>query len=254
MIKVNNLDFYIQDKKILSNISFSVEKGEFIGIIGANGSGKTTLLKCLNGINETKGKVQIQDRYLSEYPSKDLAKKISYMNQNTILAFDFACKKIIEFGRYPHKRAFEKLTREEEDLIHYYMEKTNTLMLSDKNINNISGGERQRVLFAKLLVQEAEILLLDEPTSALDIKYEEEIFRLISEEKKEHHTVLMSIHNIRNAIKYCDRLILLKDGKVLSDGTIEEVITKENIKSAYGIDVTVYYNTFSEQLDFYVNR
>ncbi len=254
MIIVENLEFSINDKKILKDISFQVEKGEFVGIIGANGSGKTTLLKCLNGINKTENSIKIKNQDLAEYSSKDLAKIILYMNQNTILAFDFICRKIIEFGRYPHKKAFESLSKKEEELIQYYMQKTNTLMLSDKNINNISGGERQRVLFAKLLVQEAEILLLDEPTSSLDIKYEEEIFKLISEEKKEEHTVLMSIHNIRNAIKYCDRLILLKDGKILSDGKVSDVITSENILKAYGIDVNVYFNTFSNQLDFYVNR
>ncbi len=252
MIKVSHLYFKVNTKTILKDISFEVNQGEFVGIIGANGSGKTTLLKCLNGINKTDDNVLILNKYLSEYDPKTLAKTISLMNQNTILAFDFICKKIIEFGRYPHKKAFEKLTDKEIDIINHYMEKTNTKMLADQFINRISGGERQRVLFAKLLAQEADVLLLDEPTSALDINYEEEIFKLISEEKQDNHTILMSVHNIRNAIKYCDRLILLKNGEILSDGSARKVITKENILAAYGIEVDVYYNTFSNQLDFYI--
>ncbi len=252
MIEISNLDFDIDGFKILKDINLKIYRGEFVGIIGANGSGKTTLLKCINGINKTDKKIKIFNKYILDYDYKELARKISYMSQNTIMPFDFICKKIVEFGRYPYKKVFEYLTEDEIKLIEYYLKKTDSEKLSNKLINSISGGEKQRVLFAKLLVQETEIALLDEPTSALDIKYEEQLFKMICEEKRDNNIIVMSIHNIRNAIKYCSRLVLLKDGIILADGRPDEVITNENILDAYGIDVEVYYNTFSGQIDFYV--
>lgn len=250
-LKLEDVCYSIGEKAILKNISFECRAGEIIGIIGPNGSGKTTLLKTINGINQMKsGKILLNNKNIREYKEKELAQKISFMNQNTNLGFDFPCIDIVVLGRYPYLERFQEYSKKDVALAEKYMEITNTLKFRDKSILELSGGERQRVLFAKVLTQESDIMLLDEPSASMDMMYEDELFKQVQELKKEGKTVISVIHNLRIAIKYCTRLILLSKGEVVTDGEPEQVITEENLNKVYGINAKIYHNSISGYLDF----
>ena len=250
-LEIKNLSYKIENKNILENINFKIEEGEIIGIIGANGSGKTSLLKCLNGINEINtGEIYLNNKNIKDYSSKELARNISFMNQNTNIDFDFPCIDIVVLGRYPYLKRFQEYSDEDIKKAEFYMKKTNALEFKNRIITELSGGEKQRVLFAKTLTQESNLILLDEPTASLDMKYEEEIFSLISELKSQNKSVVVVIHNLRLALKYCTRLILLFKGNIIADDIPKNVITEENLKNIFGVNTKVYKNKYNNELDF----
>lgn len=250
-LKLKNVYYKIDEREILKNICFECSQGEIIGIIGPNGSGKTTLLKTINGINKIdRGKILLNDKSIAEYKEKELAKKISFMNQNTNLGFDFSCIDVVVLGRYPYLERFQEYSRKDIETAEKYMKMTNTLNFKDKSILELSGGERQRVLFAKVLTQESDIMLLDEPSASLDMMYEDELFKHVESMKEESKTVISVIHNLRIAVKYCTRLILLSNGEIVKDGKPEEVMTEENLNKVYRINARVYHNSISGLLDF----
>lgn len=250
-LKIENIGLEIEKRKVLKNINFEITDGEIIGIIGPNGAGKSTLLKSINGINRiSEGKILFNEKCLYSYEEKELARNISFMNQNTNIAFDFPCLDIVMLGRYPYLKKFEEYGKKESEIAEKYMKLTNTLSFKNKSISELSGGERQRVLFAKALAQEGKILLLDEPTASLDMLYEDEIFKIVSEQKKLGITTVVVIHNLRTAIKYCTRLILLSNGEIIKDGTPQEVITEDNLKNVYKINTRIYQNPINSILDF----
>lgn len=250
ILSVVDLNFYINSKQILKDININLQTGELVGIIGPNGAGKSTLLKCLNGINKFEGNIFIKDKNIKDYSEKLLAQNISLMNQKTDIQFPFTCKDVICMGRYPYMKNGQLLSKEDKNIIAKYIEYMNISDLVDREINQLSGGERQRVLFTKTLVQETDIFLFDEPTSNLDIKYQEDIFKYMKSLAEHNKLVITTVHDLKSAIKYCSKLILLKDGKIISLGDINEVITKENMLNAYDIDIFIYKNELTDTLDF----
>ncbi len=251
MIKINNLDFSYPTKKVLNNINVEFSKGEIVGLIGANGSGKSTLLKCISGIHSTNQEILIDDKYIEDYTYKEKAKKITLMNQSVMLNFDFKCYDIIAMGRYTYLDITSDLKKEDEKIIEKQMEFANTLKYKDVSFNKLSGGQKQRVMFTKTLVQQTPYILFDEPTSAQDIKYENIIFSKLKSLSKQK-CIIVTVHNLSLAVKYCDRLILLADGDIISDGSVEEVINKENLKKAYDIDSVIYRNEKTGLIDFFI--
>ena len=220
-------------------------------VVGPNGSGKTTLLKTINGINPiNSGDILLNGKSIKEYDEKELARDISFMNQNTNIEFDFPCIDIVVLGRYPYLERFQEYSKKDIELAEKYMKLTNTYKFKDKSILQLSGGERQRVLFAKILTQESQVILLDEPTASLDMRHEEDLLKEVLKEKDKDKIIILVIHNLRTAIKYCSRLILLSNGNIVKDGTVEEVITEENLNNIFGIKTKVYYNEISKSLDF----
>lgn len=253
ILKVENLVFKAKNKEILKNINFDVKMGEIIGLIGVNGSGKTTLLKCLNSLNKiTGGKIKIKNRYLNQLENKEIAKEIALMGQNTNLNVEFKCLDIVVMGRYPHLKNRSNFCKEDYLKALNYMEITNTLKFKDKNITHLSGGERQRVLFSKVITQETDIILLDEPTASMDLNNQEQLFKICRKIAKKNKTIIISTHDLRVAARYCDKLLLLKNGEKVGFGKVEEVLTKENIKKAYEIDVEIFENPISKSLDYHI--
>ena len=253
ILKVENLVFKAKNKEILKNINFDVKMGEIIGLIGVNGSGKTTLLKCLNSLNKiTGGKIKIKNRYLNQLENKEIAKEIALMGQNINLNVEFKCLDIVVMGRYPHLKNRSNFCEEDYLKALNYMEITNTLKFKDKNITHLSGGERQRVLFSKAITQETDIILLDEPTASMDLNNQEQLFKICRKIAKKNKTIIISTHDLRVAARYCDKLLLLKNGEKVGFGKVEEVLTKENIKKAYEIDVEIFENPISKSLDYHI--
>lgn len=251
MIKIVHLDYAFHGKPILKDINLTFPKGELVGIIGANGSGKTTLLRCMVGLYETNKKVWLEDATIESYDDKTRAKKIALMHQLSHIPFDFPCLDVVLLGRYAHQKG-GRHREEDVALAKAVMADTKTTPFASRWITKLSGGEKQRVMFAKALVQQSPFLLLDEPTATLDIKYEKQILEQAQSLSEKGAGVIMSIHNIRLAGKYCKRLVLLSNGQVLADGPPEAVITEANLKEAYDVTAKVYQNQEAGHIDFVV--
>ena len=249
-LEVNNLEFGYGDSLVLKGISFDIKVGEFISIIGPNGSGKSTLLKTLNRLyTSKKGSIQIVGKDIDAYKSREMAKKVALVPQDTSLDYDFTVEEVVMMGRHPYKKRFEKEDDEDLRIIYEAMEMTNTLKLKDRLINEISGGERQRVFIAKALAQKTSIILLDEPTSHLDINHQMDILNLLKKLNEERGmTIVLVIHDINLATRYSHEIILLNRGVILGKGTPDQVITSENIEKAYNLNVVIEKNNYTNTL------
>lgn len=254
IIEIKNLNYSINNKEILKDINLDIKAGDFIGLIGPNGAGKTTLLKCINGLNKASGRIKIKGSDINEYTERKLAKEVALMHQNTTVGFPFSALDIVLMGRYPYIKRFRAETKEDYTIARRNMDYTHTGKLEESPVTEMSGGERQRVLFAKTLTQETDIILLDEPTASLDITYQEQIFEYSRDLSSMGTTIVAAIHDLKIAARYCTRLVLMNYGEIVADGLPEEVLTSENLSCVYGINALVYRNRITGLLDLYINR
>nr|AGF93485.1 iron compound ABC transporter ATP binding protein [uncultured organism] len=249
MLEIDNLDFSYGNFKVLKKINIDVEKKSFIGIIGPNGSGKSTLLKNISRILEPEsGVIYIDSQMLNEYKSKDLARKLAVVPQDTTINFDFSVYDLIMMGRNPYQDRWGRVKEEDIEIVEEAMDLTDTTKFRDKNINELSGGEKQRVIIARALAQKPEVLLLDEPTSSLDINYQGEIFDLLSYLNRELSLTIITVsHDLNLTGQYCDKLILLHRGQIYATGSAEEVLTEEVISDVYQTKVIVKENPLTDR-------
>lgn len=239
-LEVNGIHFSYGSAPILQDVCLSLEKSEIMGIIGPNGSGKTTLIKCINRILTPKqGEITLDGDDALKMTMSDISKKVGYVPQNS--SRDVSSPMVYEvvmMGRRPHTSW--KRNDDDEDIVWAAMNDMGISNLATHPFDKLSSGQTQRVLLARALAQEAEILLLDEPTSNLDIRYQIDVMNIISQVVKEKGVgVCAIIHDIDLALKYCDKVIMLNEGKITYAGHAEDVITSENIKSTYGVDVVI---------------
>ena len=247
MIEVKSISFrYLQDW-VLQNISFQVEKGEFIGIIGPNGSGKTTLLKIFYRLLiPQRGEILYQSVPLRKMSRGDIARKIAVVAQETYPLFPFRVIEIVLMGRSPYLGHLMFESGRDLEIAKKAMEWTEILPISERPIDELSGGERKRVFIARALAQEPEVILLDEPTANLDIHHQMEFLDLILRLNRERGlTILMASHDLNLASEFCGRLMLFQKGRIYKMGSPEEVITRENIEQVYGCGVWVDQNPAS---------
>lgn len=234
---------YGRHKNVLSDVSFEVRRGEMVGLIGPNGAGKSTLLKTLRGILDPRaGSVLLNGRDAATMTSREFALEVAYLQQNVEIAFGYSVREIVTTGRYPHLEWWEKEGPADERIVDACMEYTGVRDLAHRSVDMISGGQRQRVLLAKVLAQQTPLLFLDEPATGLDIFYQEEIFRFCHELCAQGKTVLMVIHELSLAAKFCSRLMLVGDHHIVADGKPEEVMTSEYLSRCYGVPVRVVRN------------
>jgi len=247
IIELKNIEFGYGKTKVLKSIDLNVEKGEFISIIGPNGAGKSTLLKTINNIfDEYDGNISIYGKNLKDYKRKELARIVSFVPQETYLDFEFSVEELIFMGRYPFQNRFKTDTINDYEICYKAMTLTNTLEIKDRLITQISGGERQRTLIAKALAQDPKIILLDEPTSHLDINHQIEVLEILKElNKTKDLTIITVLHDLNLASRYSDKLVLIKDGKILKTGSAQEVLTVSNIENAYNMNVVVELNKYT---------
>ena len=175
LLRVRNLDFHTDGVHILKDISFEADTGEFIGLIGPNGAGKTTLLKCINGINKGTGTIELYGRNIRTMTGRQIASKVAMLHQDTTVMFPFTVLDIVLTGRYHRLGRFRPETPGDYAVARRCMEYTDTLKFENRAINTLSGGERQRALFARVLAQETDLILLDEPSASLDIAHVEQL-------------------------------------------------------------------------------
>lgn len=239
-IQLKNVHVTIEQKSILENIDLTVNKGEFIGLIGPNGSGKSTLLKSiLTLLPIQNGDIFINGKQIHALTQKDLAKQISYVPQETVVSFDFPSKEIVAMGRHPYHTFFKSESDEDKMMVERAMNQTNTLHLADKSILSLSSGQRQLIMIAKGIAQDTPIILLDEPISALDIYYQLHILSLLKNLSENGKTMIIVLHDLNLAARFCDKLLLLKDGRIQQYGLPEEVLTESLLKSVYHIQPNI---------------
>lgn len=241
MLKVSNLTCGYDGRRILKGISFEVNKGDFLGIIGPNGAGKTTLFRAMTKILPIlEGKIIYDGKDLTKISNKELAKKVAVLPQILEIIFPFTVLEFVKMGRFPHLERFEKIKATDLEVVEKALEVTDVLPLKDRKINELSGGERQRVILAQSLAQEPQLLLLDEPTTHLDISHQVDILDVVRKLSKEKNlTIIAILHDLNLASEYCERLILLKEGKIFKAGTPQEVLTYQNIEDVYKTVVVV---------------
>lgn len=245
-LKVDNLSFNYYDKNIIENICLNVRKGDFIGIIGPNGSGKSTLLKNIyRALDPNSGEIELDGENLNKMSYKKSATKMGVVGQENFVPFDFSVEEIVAMGRNPYKKFFDSDTAEDKKIILESLEKIGMKDMAKRNYLQLSGGEKQRVLLARVLAQQTDFLILDEPTNHLDIYYQLQIFDLV---KNLGVTVLSAIHDLNIAALYCDFLYVLKDGKVVRYGTPEEILTPDIIYDTYGIQSDVRVHPITQKI------
>lgn len=241
MIKIRNIEKAYGNKQILKDINLDFEIGKIYGVIGPNGAGKTTLIDILsNNLEADKGHVLIKDKNNKDYSLLELAREIAYMPQNTTTKFAFTAYELVSMGNYSRSK-FEG--KKDEEKIHHYM-KLNQLEDSyDKKVTEMSGGELQRVMFTKVLCQDSKILIIDEGTSNADIYYRVKFFETLQDEAKNGKTIIVVIHDLSFARKYCDELVILKDSIVYDFGKSSEVLNRETLRDVFKIKGDFYKNS-----------
>ncbi len=235
----------------LNGVSTVIPKGKITTIIGPNGCGKSTLLSVMSRNNRPiEGQARLENRDLIEYKAKDFAKKFAIVYQQNDIPSDLTVEQLVMYGRMPHTSLFKKNTSEDEDAVSWALACTNLLDKRHNDLAALSGGERQRVWIAMALAQKSEMLCLDEPTTYLDIYYQLELLELVKQLNEEHGlTIVMVLHDINQAIRYSDHIILMKAGQIITEGAPREVITKEVIKKVYGVN-SVFHE--DEELGLYM--
>ncbi len=252
MLDINDINFSIDDKKILDGISVRFEPCRIHGIIGPNGSGKSTLLKNICRIWEPQsGSIVINGKDYTEIPRKELSTLVTLVPQNTIIGFPISVFDIVAMGRNPHLGRFEGLSQKDREIIERSLHQANIYALKDRNINELSGGEGQLAIIARALATEAPLILLDEPTSELDVKHTLEIVEILHEFKEQGKTILVTIHDLNLARKFCDTISIMCRGKLFYSGTPEDAFAEENIRQVFEVNVREYKHNDTTFLEFY---
>jgi len=247
MMDLRSVSFRYREDWVIRDLSFRVERGEFIGIVGPNGSGKSTLLKLLYRlIAPQRGKIFIDGIDLGAMSRSEIARKMAVVAQETQLLFPFRVIEVVLMGRSPYLGHLMFESQKDLEIAKKVMAWTEVLPFADRLLDELSGGERKRVLIARALAQEPEIMLLDEPTASLDIHHQIDFLDLIHSLNRERRlTIVMASHDMNLASEFCDRILLLQGGRIHSVGSPQEVITKESIEEVYGCKVWVDENPVS---------
>lgn len=236
-IQTRELSCYLDNKKILNNISVSIPNKEFIGVIGPNGSGKSTFLKCIYRVlNTDKGVIFFDGVDLYDLSYKQSAKKMAVVAQHNFYSFDFTVLEIVLMGRAPHKSMMELDNAEDYDIAADALKKVDMPEFMHRSFNTLSGGEQQRIILARALVQQTSCLILDEPTNHLDIKYQLQMMDII---KSMNLTVVAAIHDLNIAAAYCDKIIAIQNGQVIGFDYPAQLLTETFISDLYGVKATV---------------
>jgi len=247
-VLIENISFSY-DKKIdrLKAISSTIEQGKITTIIGPNGCGKSTLLSIMFRNNAAReGQITLDEKDILDYKPREFAKKLAMVHQQNEAPSDMTVEKLITFGRLPYKTIFSGNAKEDEEAIEWAMACTKLQEKRHKKISDLSGGERQRVWIAMSLAQKTPILFLDEPTTYLDIYYQIEILELVNHLNKTYGlTIVMVLHDINQAIRYSDNMIVMKEGEIVLQGNPTEIISEDTIKEIYGVEVVLKSDSVS---------
>ena len=238
MLNVENLSFhYRSGPESLRQISFSLEEGQFLAILGNNGAGKSTMLKCFNQILRVKGgHVWMDGEDLLTMTHREVARRVAFVSQ-TIPSTQMTVHDVVMLGRRPYMQW--GFTEEDHRIVHQAMDRLNLSAMRGRFLNELSGGERQKVMLARALAQQPKVLLLDEPTSSLDIQNQYQVLDIVRDIcRTSSITAVMVIHDLNLALRFCDRFLLLKDGRVYRSGD-SSILDRQALRDVYGVDAHV---------------
>ncbi|MCM2294615.1 ATP-binding cassette domain-containing protein [Allorhizobium sp. BGMRC 0089] len=237
------LGFAVDGKDLLGGISIRFPQGEVCGLVGHNGSGKSTLLKLLARQQvATTGGIRFSGMPVTEFAAREFARRVAYLPQDVTSAHGMRVRELVECGRYPWHGALGRFTARDRDKVEEALSLTHLEAMADRAVDTLSGGERQRAWIAMLVAQDSECLLLDEPTSALDIAHQIEVLGLVrrlSEDKG--LSVIVVLHDINMAARFCDSLFALKGGRLIASGKASGLMTAPTLKQIYGVEMDVMH-------------
>ena len=240
-LQADDLSFQVEAKSLLERVNLHADCGQLVGVIGPNGAGKSTLLRAMAGVlRPDEGGVWLEGADLASLSAREVAAKLALVPQLAPYAHGFTVRELVLMGRYPHLGRFEIEGPADDRIARDAMRLTQTEEFEARTLDTLSGGERQRVFVSRALAQQPRVLLLDEPTANLDVLHKLRVLDLVRRLVDEGLTAVAAIHDLGLAARYCDRLILLSTGRVLAEGTPEEVLLPEIIESAFGVESAVY--------------
>lgn len=250
LLTVKKLNHVYGGFQALEDVTFNLEEGDFLGLLGPNGSGKTTLIHCLCGLmNPTSGTVNLDGAKLELMDRKEIARKVSLVPQSNMIPFDFSVQEIIMMGRNPYLGRYGLEGKNDREIVHSVIKEIGIDHLAQRSARTLSGGELQKVILARALAQSTRLMLLDEPTVHLDVKNQIEIMELLKRFNEERGiTILTVLHDLNLAAQYCKRLILMKQGRIIDIGSPREVLNTSNIREAYNIEVIVKEHPFTSSI------
>ncbi|AIY83352.1 MAG: ATP-binding cassette domain-containing protein [Clostridium baratii] len=239
MIEIKNLCKYYGDKKVVSDVSFNIEKGKITSFIGPNGAGKSTVLSMISRLMDIdKGEVYIEGKELKAWDSKELSKKISILRQSNNINIRLTIKELVSFGRFPYCEG--NLKKEDKELVLNAIEYMKLSDIKDKYLDELSGGQRQRAYIAMIIAQDTDYILLDEPLNNLDMKHSVEMMKLLKEMVNDlGKTIVIVLHDINFASCYSDNIVALKDGKLVKNSKSEDVIKRCELCEIYDMDFDI---------------
>jgi len=242
LLRAEGIGFALGGRTILRGVSLTLHPGEIVGLVGPNGAGKSTLLRVLGGLwRGAEGTLLLEGRPLADCSRREIARRIAHVSQRDAPDFAFTAREVVLMGRNPHLGRFQLETAKDRAAADRAMQQTDTRHLADRLITALSDGERQRVFIARALAQEPRILLLDEPTANLDIHHQFDILTLIRRLAAERGVgVVAAIHDLALAARFCHRLMLLHEGRVLAEGRPAETLTAPNLAAAFHVEAVVY--------------
>ncbi len=233
LITSHQLRVALDGTPILHDLTFAVEPGTWVGLLGPNGSGKTTLLRAVGGLLPYAGALTLAGRPVQAWKPQEMARQVAFVRQSTPLSFDFTVEELVLLGRSPHKGWLERHTRTDRAEVRQALARVDLDGFARRSVLSLSGGERQRVFLAQALVQQADLLLLDEPTTHLDVHYQFEFLNVVRELVQAGRTVVAVFHDIEQAARYADHLLVLDRGRLAADGPPREVLTEALLASVF---------------------
>lgn len=242
MLEVKNLYCGYNGEYIIKDVSFTVDRGENICIVGPNGCGKSTLLKAISNLIPFKGSVLLDGNDTKSLKRKDLAIKIALMTQSSNILFPYSIYDTVALGRYAHLNGvFSRLNKKDEEIINNSLDKVGLLDIKDKLINELSGGQLQRVFLARAFAQDPDVILLDEPTNHLDLRYQIEMLDYLKVWAKENNKIVVAVlHDLNLVQNFGDKVLMLKDGVIKNNGNTREVLNGSDLEEVYGIDIKAF--------------
>ena len=245
-LNVDNVSWSVDERKIVDRVLLDVQPGEFVGLLGPNGCGKSSLLRTIYRVlAPDSGQVMLNEEDVWRMSPRAVAQRTAVVAQERSSDFDFTVHEIVLMGRNPHKGLFDPDTRADYALVEDALRQVDMLSFAQRDFRTLSGGEKQRVLVARALVQQAQFLVLDEPTNHLDIRYQLEILTLV---KSLQVTTLAALHDLNLAAHYCDRIFLMQAGRIVAAGTPQEVLLPATIRAVYQVDAWVERHARTNQL------
>ncbi|WP_160726068.1 ABC transporter ATP-binding protein [Bacillus sp. USDA818B3_A] len=240
-LSTEHLQIGYGEKVIVENLNLNINKGEITTIIGANGCGKSTILKTLARVHKANaGVIYLDGKMIHKIPSKEIAKQMAVLPQSPEAPNGLTVYELISFGRSPHQGGFGKLTEKDRKVIDWALDVTGLSSFAGNAVDALSGGQRQRAWIAMAIAQETELLLLDEPTTYLDMAHQLEILQLLDKlNTEEGRTIVMVIHDLNHAARFSHHMVALRGGKLVKEGTADEVMTHEVLKEVFQIDAEI---------------